>query len=259
MIRPISESWKRFAYIAFALIMMLMSWESNNMQAAALIHQDIPQESIRIRILANSDSVADQWVKRKVRDAIVEEMKTWVTGPQSIEEARQLVRSRLADLERLSNDTLLAYGFSYNAKVELDTVPFPEKAVGLTIYPAGQYETLRVTIGKGQGQNWWCVLFPPLCFVSGQIVAKKDVEAKEEADKSAGVRKQKDNEGKHAGSVKRSGDKDQAAEKIASAKGDQAADQAAGSGQTAANEGKTPQPKPEVRFFLWDLLKKLFA
>ncbi|WP_248929359.1 stage II sporulation protein R [Paenibacillus hamazuiensis] len=278
-----SMSVRRLAYIAFALIVMMMSWESTKMQASALIQQDIPKDSIRIRILANSDSVADQWVKREVRDAIFAEIRTWAEGPQTIEQAREMIRARLGELEQLSNDTLHDRGFGYDAKVELDTVPFPAKTVGTKVYPAGQYEALRVTLGKGEGQNWWCVLFPPLCFMGGQIVAKKDVEAKQAAEREEPAAGQAGQNARGtasaAGNQGQGADSGKAPGKAASGKN--ATEKASGGGKVGSGEniaasakesgakGKTAsdtsqtvkasQPQPEIHFFVWDMLKKLFA
>ena len=161
---------KRFGYLAFALIMMILCWESNRSQAA-LIDPVIPQESIRVRILANSDSPEDQWVKRKVRDALIDGMNQWVTEPQTIEQAREAVRAHLPEIRLLVGKLLKDNGFQYGFNAELATVPFPEKIYGNRVYPAGDYEALRITLGSGEGQNWWCVLFPPLCFVDAVKVA----------------------------------------------------------------------------------------
>ncbi|WP_165452653.1 stage II sporulation protein R [Paenibacillus thalictri] len=278
MVKQESKSWIRFAYIAFAIIVMMMSWESNKMQASALIREEIPQDSIRIRILGNSDSVADQWVKREVRDALNEQLSGWVNQPHSLGEARTLIRSKLDQIELLSNKTLHDRGFNYEAKVELDTVPFPEKTVGSEVYPAGQYEALRVTLGKGEGQNWWCVLFPPLCFMGGQIVSKNDVEEQEAADKaktgtvgSSALNERQEKAGKEgtgkpaAATAKASTAKSAASVKRADAPAAKSVSKAAAGGKTVsapAGEVKTAaaaQPEMEVRSFFWDLLKSWFA
>lgn len=146
--------------------------------AAAGTQGVIPQESIRLRILANSDGTGDQLVKRRVRDAVVEQMNGWVAeleNPQSLEEARRVIRDHLPAIEEQVGQTLKQYGKSYDYQVELGTVPFPTKMYGGAVYPAGNYEALRVTLGEGKGKNWWCVLFPPLCFIdagSGDALAK---------------------------------------------------------------------------------------
>jgi stage II sporulation protein R len=166
-------SIRPYMYIAFAIIVLLASWESNR-ASAALVEQTIPQESIRLRILANSDAPREQWIKREIRDAVNARIAGWVQGPQEIEEARRQINSRLPELNDLVGKMLSANGFDYGYNVELGSVPFPTKMYGDKVYPAGDYEALLITLGEGKGQNWWCVLFPPLCFVdaaSGEAIA----------------------------------------------------------------------------------------
>ncbi|MDN4592794.1 stage II sporulation protein R [Polycladomyces subterraneus] len=125
----------------------------------------IPKQAIRLRILANSNSAQDQWLKRQVRDAVIAEIGTWAQRPRNIVEARQAIRSRLPLFHTIAERTVRQHGYTYPVKVDFGLVPFPTKLYGDQVYPAGYYEALRITIGKGQGDNWWCVLFPPLCFV----------------------------------------------------------------------------------------------
>ncbi|CAM4473958.1 stage II sporulation protein R [Paenibacillus endophyticus] len=169
---------KSYGFIVFAIILLIMSWEAQQMDAAVAGGQ-IPQEAIRLRILANSDRPADQLVKRLVRDEIVKAMSSWATGPQTIEEARQSIMDHMPEIERITATVLQSRGFGYGASAELGIVPFPTKMYGNEVYPAGDYEALRITLGEGGGQNWWCVLFPPLCFIdaaSGEAAASASVE-----------------------------------------------------------------------------------
>lgn len=165
------------ALLFFCIIMLVMSWEGQKVDAS-ILSERIPEQSIRLRILANSDSIGDQLVKGQVRDAVVEQMNEWVETlehPQSLEEARQVVGAHLSEIERRVQETLERQGKNYDYKVELGVVPFPTKMYGGAVYPAGDYEAVRVTLGSGQGKNWWCVLFPPLCFVdlgTGDALAK---------------------------------------------------------------------------------------
>lgn len=174
--------YQKVALFFFSLVMLVMSWEGQMVDTAAAAESTgtIPQNSIRLRILANSDGAGDQVVKRRVRDAVVEQMNEWVgqlENPQSLGEARQVIRKNMPAIEAQIAKTLKENGKSYDYKVELGTVPFPTKMYGGAVYPAGDYEALRVTLGQGKGANWWCVLFPPLCFIdagSGDALAQKD-------------------------------------------------------------------------------------
>lgn len=163
---------KQTVIILVCLFILVMSWEGQKVDAAVpgWVQQAsaIPHDSIRLRILANSDLPEDQLVKLQVRDAVVAEMNTWIDEmqqPRSLEQARSIVRTRLPEIRETVGRELARQGLTYTYKVELGQVPFPTKIYGNRVYPAGQYEAVRITLGEGAGKNWWCVLFPPLCFV----------------------------------------------------------------------------------------------
>ncbi|MBG9942191.1 stage II sporulation protein R [Brevibacillus formosus] len=156
---------KRMLLMAFSLFMLMMSWEGHLTSANVLDNGPIPQESVRLRIIANSDSVQDQWLKREVRDAIIAQMNTWADDIETLEEAEQVIQSQLPVLQQVVDKTIKERGFSYKAVVDFGEVPFPTKLYGSYVYPAGNYRAVRVQIGEAKGQNWWCVLFPPLCFI----------------------------------------------------------------------------------------------
>ncbi|TEB17218.1 Stage II sporulation protein R [Pelotomaculum sp. FP] len=120
---------------------------------------------IRLHVLANSDSEADQALKRKVRDEIIQVMAPEFLASGDIESARLTARSNLDRIELIASRVIKAEGKDYPVTAELNTFPFPTKHYGAFILPAGDYEAVRVVIGNGEGTNWWCVLFPPLCFV----------------------------------------------------------------------------------------------
>jgi stage II sporulation protein R len=137
----------------------------------------IPDQAIRLRILANSDTTEDQQVKHMVRDAIVQEIKSWVHQPQTIEEARKQIRTHLPEFQKIAEKVVREHGYSYPVKVEFGQVPFPTKVYGNRVYPAGKYEAVLITLGEGKGQNWWCVLFPPLCFIdmgTGEAIPEQE-------------------------------------------------------------------------------------
>ncbi|GAS84582.1 stage II sporulation protein R [Paenibacillus amylolyticus] len=168
---------KQIGLIIVCLMMIIMMWEGQKTDAAVAAAA-IPEQSIRLRILANSDSTGDQLVKREIRDAVVAQMGEWVAeleNPQSLDEARQVIREHLSEIENKVGEELTSRGLHYTYQVELGSVPFPTKLYGGTVYPAGDYEAVRITLGEGKGQNWWCVLFPPLCFIdagTGDALAK---------------------------------------------------------------------------------------
>ncbi|UAC47936.1 stage II sporulation protein R [Bacillus aquiflavi] len=125
----------------------------------------IPQEAIRLRILANSDSSDDQQLKRSVRDAVNKEITEWVADLTSIEDARELIKSRLPEIQKIAEVVVKKEGVSQTVDVDFGKVQFPTKLYGQFLYPAGEYEAILITLGNGEGANWWCVLYPPLCFL----------------------------------------------------------------------------------------------
>ncbi|WP_176215089.1 stage II sporulation protein R [Cytobacillus gottheilii] len=125
----------------------------------------IPSEAIRLRILANSDSEADQNVKRMVRDAVNEKITEWVSDLTSVEESRKLLQSRLPEIQAIAERVVEEQNVPQSVKAEFGSVEFPTKLYGQFLYPAGEYEAILITLGDGDGANWWCVLFPPLCFL----------------------------------------------------------------------------------------------
>ena len=149
----------------------------------------IPGEAIRLRILANSNNTRDQAVKHKIRDAVNEQITEWVYDLATIEEARTVLIDHLDEIEMIVHDILQEEGMTYTHRVEFARVPFPTKLYGKFLYPAGEYEAILITLGAGTGANWWCVLFPPLCFLdfsTGSAVSpgfEDEVEINQDHDK----------------------------------------------------------------------------
>ncbi|QTC40555.1 stage II sporulation protein R [Bacillus sp. V3] len=125
----------------------------------------IPQEAIRLRILANSDLEKDQNVKRLVRDEVNKEITKWVGNLTSQEEAKKVIKTGLPELQTIAENVVAAEGLDQDVKIDFGKVQFPTKLYGQYLYPAGEYEAVLITLGKGEGANWWCVLYPPLCFL----------------------------------------------------------------------------------------------
>lgn len=122
-------------------------------------------ELIRFHVIANSDSEMDQALKRKIRDRVVQQMTPEFAKAKNLTEARAVAEEHLAEIQAIAAKEVKAWGKSYPVKVQLGRFDFPVKSYGDLTLPAGNYEAVRVVIGQGQGANWWCVLFPPLCFV----------------------------------------------------------------------------------------------
>jgi len=127
--------------------------------------EDISSKLIRLHVIANSDSPEDQALKLRVRDNIIKALNSEFENVDDIERSRKLIKSNLKKIEDIARQEIIKSGKDYKVKAVYGKFPFPIKSYGYITLPAGEYEALRVIIGEGKGANWWCVLFPPLCFV----------------------------------------------------------------------------------------------
>src|SRR5699024_8526612 len=151
-----------FIFILFILTVTMLGKEVQSEKKQEMI----PDEAIRLRILANSDSEADQNIKYEVREEENQYISSLVDQMTNIEDARATVREELPKLEQIGLETIEREGMTNDIHVEYGSnVNFPEKSYGPYVYPAWEYEAVKITIGEGKGSNWWCVLFPPLCYV----------------------------------------------------------------------------------------------
>lgn len=133
---------------------------------------DAGEMPLRLHIVANSDSAADQALKLQVRDAVVEYLTPLVANAEDAASAEAIVVGELGNLERLAAG--LCADFGYGCTGEVGAFDFPAKRYGSVMLPAGEYRALRLNLGEAQGHNWWCVIFPPLCFVDecGELNAR---------------------------------------------------------------------------------------
>ena len=125
--------------------------------------QTLNEELIRLHVVANSDSDEDQAVKLRVRDAVIESLRSAMEGVADVEEAKAYLQENLPRIQQVANDTLEALGCDCEAVVTLCKETFDTRYYDTFTLPAGVYEALRITIGEGEGHNWWCVVFPTLC------------------------------------------------------------------------------------------------
>ena len=125
--------------------------------------QALSQNLIRLHVVADSNSAEDQAIKLQVRDAITAKLETVMDELPDLETAKAYLEAHLPELEQIANDALEAAGNGCHAVVTLAKEAFPTREYDTFTLPAGIYESLRVTIGSGEGKNWWCVVFPSLC------------------------------------------------------------------------------------------------
>jgi stage II sporulation protein R len=143
------------------------------------IVKDISEKLIRFHVIANSDEEADQELKIKVKDNIINYIFPKLKDSKSIDESRDILSNNNKQILKIAEKTIKENGYNYTVNSTLDRENFPEKNYGNITLPQGEYEAYRVIIGSGQGKNWWCVMFPPLCFVDvtkGQVSDEKTEE-----------------------------------------------------------------------------------
>lgn len=125
---------------------------------------EVKDSCVRIHIRANSNADIDQSVKYEVKDAVVEYLTPYISHLESSSEAKSIVQSKLTDIERVADKVLSNKGYGYRASAKLCREEFPARSYGEYTLAEGVYDALIIELGAGEGNNWWCVLFPPLCF-----------------------------------------------------------------------------------------------
>jgi stage II sporulation protein R len=145
--------------IAFVVTGMAMNVKWNYMQA------DLAKEVFRFHVLANSDSKEDQALKMQVKEAVLAYMKQELPESDSVETTKKWAKANTDEIVQLAEQVIKEEGYSYSVMAEVTTCKFPEKTYGDVTFPSGEYEALRIEIGEAKGQNWWCVLYPNLCFM----------------------------------------------------------------------------------------------
>ena len=132
---------------------------------ATVVFDDISDSVFRLHIIANSDSKEDQDLKLLVRDNVLKYMKEISTDVSSKEDVILLMQEHLDDFRNIAISTIRDNGFDYDVNLYIGRFDFPTKTYGDISLPSGMYDALRIEIGDAKGQNWWCVMFPTLCFV----------------------------------------------------------------------------------------------
>lgn len=132
---------------------------------AQTVSKGLSDSVFRLHVIANSDSKEDQNLKYKVRDSLIEYMNSLIPDCKNKQEVIQIAQNHIKDFEQIATNKIKDEGFNYEVKVKIGNFNFPTKEYGDISLPAGYYDALRVEIGKAEGKNWWCVMFPPLCFV----------------------------------------------------------------------------------------------
>lgn len=155
-IHRVSFPWRRVLALFFACLVCTALW-------AEAAQAQLAEKVIRLHVLANSDTEADQTLKLQVRDKILAQTNELLAGQESAAEAAAILRENLEPLAQTAAREIAARGYDYPVEVRLEKTWFPTRRYEDVSLPAGNYQALRVLIGAGEGHNWWCVVFPSLC------------------------------------------------------------------------------------------------
>lgn len=167
--------FKRIAVgMAFLAIAAIGAYQYSQERLA----QELAQKVIRFHVRANSDSTEDQDLKLLVRDAVGAYMQQELFGITDADESRVRIKQDIPAIIDTAKNTIAQQGYDYSVTAVLTRADFPKKTYGSYTFPAGEYEALQLTIGQGKGKNWWCVMYPNMCF-SGSVYEVVDEEAEE--------------------------------------------------------------------------------
>ncbi len=152
-----------FSVLAVSAIVVMSSIKTNIDEC--LVQAGIASNIIRFHVRANSDTDTDQQLKIKVKNEVVSYIKPFLENSPSIDASREILSQHIEDIKDTALDTIHKEGFNYNVNVYFEQSYFPMKTYADVTFPPGEYEAFRIDIGEANGKNWWCVLYPPLCFV----------------------------------------------------------------------------------------------
>ncbi len=146
------------------LIILAVSYLHLNIFASQ-IAQQAKDNVLRFHVVANSNTMQDQLIKENVRNAVLLHMQDALKTSSSVAESKQLIHDNMEQITQIAQQVISNWGKDHDVKVVIDTTQFPTKSYGDIVFPAGEYEACRILIGEAVGENWWCVMYPPLCYV----------------------------------------------------------------------------------------------
>lgn len=156
--------------------------KESSLELTELNYDDIKDKLIRFHVIANSDTDEDQNLKLKVRDKVVEALSEKLSNVNSLEEAENVLEENIDYVNEIAKEVIEENNYTYEVTTMLSYENFPDKVYGDCVFPQGNYEAFRVIIGEGKGQNWWCVMFPSLCFVDESKNSVDSSDLKEEIE-----------------------------------------------------------------------------
>ena len=171
---------KKFILVLILCLISFFSGCSLNQNKVEYDYNIINNIVIRFHVIANSDSDEDQKLKLKVRDVVINYLYPYMKDVKNLDESRKIIKEKNDEVIKLVNKVIKQNGYNYSVESRLSRENFPEKEYGNIIFPQGNYEAYRIIIGNGEGHNWWCVMFPPLCFADE---TKENVKSEQNTEK----------------------------------------------------------------------------
>ena len=176
--------WIKKAVAVFLLVGLAFCMEQGKEQIQERdMQQEIADKVLRFHVRANSDSKEDQALKLRVRDAVGVLMKEKLKDAASLEDCKRITGQELGEIVDKAEDVIRESGYTYAVEASVSAVDFPDKTYGAYTFPAGRYDALEVVIGNGAGHNWWCVLYPNMCF-AGSTYEVVEEQAKEKLQRT---------------------------------------------------------------------------
>lgn len=157
---------KKLIFIFTIIILLFIYVFLLSVNYVKAVSYNLSDSVLRLHIIANSNSIDDQNLKLKVRDNIIKYMNTLTSDCSNKSDVISIVSNNLDNFKNIALNTIKENGYNYNVDIKLGNFYFPTKSYGDISFPSGYYDALKIEIGEAVGQNWWCVLFPPLCFVN---------------------------------------------------------------------------------------------
>ena len=183
---------KKYIYFIVPIVLVVLilngcqifgnNTKESSLELTELNYDDIKDKLIRFHVIANSDTYEDQNLKLKVRDKVVEALSEKLSNVNSVEEAENILEENIDYVNEIAKEVIEENNYTYKVTTMLSYENFPDKVYGDCVFPQGNYEAFRVIIGEGKGQNWWCVMFPSLCFVDESKNSVDSCDLKEEIE-----------------------------------------------------------------------------
>lgn len=156
---------KKNAVLILCIAGIILLTLNNKASETSNVQEDIADKILRFHVIANSDSPEDQNLKLMVRDEVITYLSGILKNCDTLEESIEKTALHYDDITQIAENVINSQGYNYSVSCRIESSYFPVKSYGDITLPAGNYTALRVTLGKAEGKNWWCILYPPLCFV----------------------------------------------------------------------------------------------